>query len=407
MPSRVDQPDRRLGLAAQAIAVLLGIACLGVAFVADRVWLHRHILPEFFQPRNEQLRDLAIVRAFLVLAALLLIGPIRAGFGRFVSRRSGRELAADLLPTLLAVVLAIGISEYLLRTLRWFSTHELPTQREPFRRRDPVLGWTYAENRVGRGQLGGRLIEYAFDADGHRVAAAGQAVDYARPSIVFVGESIMDGHGVTYAESIPGRIEAMTGLQAADLAVGGYATDQMYLRLKSEWPRYRDPRALVILFMPALFHRNLEHDRPHLAPGLVWRPAAPEWRLMQIAHRLVPYRSDRDLADGMAMTRQALGRMVAMAKVRGAVPLILVPQLTPETDEEARIRQEALRGLPYIQVTVDPSWRIPNNRHPDARADARIAQAVTQYLLSHGLAAAPAAPSAETATPRPRPVAGR
>ena len=25
------------------------------------------------------------------------------------------------------------------------------------------------------------------------------------------------------------------------------------------------PRALVILFMPALFHRNLEHDRPH--PG--------------------------------------------------------------------------------------------------------------------------------------------
>jgi hypothetical protein len=163
----------------------------------------------------------------------------------------------------------------------------------------------------------------------------------------------------------------------------------MYLRFKGEWPRYRQPRALVILFMPALFHRNLEHDRPHLDPGLVWRPASDDWRLAQIAHRLVPYRSDRDLADATLMTRQALAAMVAMARAKGATPLILVPDLGPETAEEQAIRARVLTGLPYLQVSVDPAWHIANNRHPDARAAAQIAAAVSAYLLAHGLADAP------------------
>src|SRR5258705_2446916 len=32
--------------------------------------------------------------------------------------------------------------------------------------------------------------------------------------------------------------------------------------------------------MTALFGRNLDDDRPHLGPGLVWRPAQPHWRLV-------------------------------------------------------------------------------------------------------------------------------
>ena len=178
---------------------------------------------------------------------------------------------------------------------------------------------------------------------------------------------------------------ARLGLQPANLAVGGYATDQMYLRLRAEWPRYRRPCALVILFMPSLFHRNLEHDRPHLDADLAWRPASDDPRLFQIVRRLVPYRSDRDLAEGMRMTRGALAGMVRMAEARGAVPLILVPELTPETVEEEKIREAALRGLPAIKVTVDPRWRLPHNRHPDARADARLAVAVAEYLERQGL----------------------
>jgi hypothetical protein len=384
---RAREPVREI--TAKALVLVLAGATLAAAALLRPSWLERHILPEFFEPRDEQLRALTAFRGVLVACGLLLVWPVRPWIGRLVARKRPGELAADWLPILLAVVLALWTSEYLLRHLPWFATHQLPTQREPLRRRDPVTGWVYAENRVGRGVLGGRIIEYAFDPAGHRVRAAGQAVDYDRPTTLFVGESIMTGHGVTYDESIPGQVEARTGLQAANLSVGGFATDQMLMRLRPEWPRYRDPRALVILFMPSLFHRNLEHDRPHLDPGLVWRPSADEWRLVQVARRLAPYRSDRELAEGRAMTRRALGVMVGMAQARGAVPLIVVPQLTPETAEEAAIRAEVLRGLPYLQVSVDPSWRVPGNRHPDARADAKIAQAVTAYLVAHGLSAAP------------------
>lgn len=390
---KFQQVGRRRGLAAQAAVVSLALTCIALAVWLDGAWLQRHILPEFFEPRAEQLRALLIVRLAAAAAGLALLWPVRPWVGLWAARKPVRGLAADVLPTLAAIVLALLASEFLLRHLPWFAIHQLPTQREPLRRRDPVLGWAYAENRVGRGMLGGRTIEYAFDSAGHRVRAGGQAVDYARPTLLFVGESIIGGHGVTYDESIPAQVASRTGLQAANLAVGGYATDQMYLRFKAEWPRYRRPRAVVILFMPSLFHRNLEHDRPHLEPGLVWRPLSDDWRLAQVAHRLVPYRSKRDLGDGVRMTRQALSAMVGMARARGAVPLILVPQLTPETAEEAGIRNQVLAGLPCLQVAVDPRWHVPNNRHPDARADAKIAAAVGDYLIARGVAPTPGSPA--------------
>lgn len=363
---------QRRNWAVQALAGLVAAGLVGLAAALDGAWLERHILPEFFQPRDEQLRALTGARVGLLVLAALLIWPV----GPWLARR---RLAA-VLPYAVAVALAFVTAEVLLRVLPWYSIHQLPAQREPQRRRDSVMGWTYLPDRVGRGVLGGRTIEYAFDPAGHRVRRRGEAVDYAQPSILFVGESIMGGHGVTYDETIPALVGARLGLQPANLAVGGFATDQMYLRFRGEWPRYREPRAVVILFMPLLFHRNLEHDRPHLGPGLAWSPASDDPRLLQVAHRLIPVRSQREIDDGALMTRQALTAMVAAARAKGAVPLILVPQLTPETAEEAAIRQKVLAGLPLIHVDVDPAWRVPNNRHPDARADAALADAVAKSL---------------------------
>jgi len=376
----LQKTAERQNWAVQTLVVLVAAALLGLAAFLDRAWLERGILPEFFHPRDEQLRLLAVLRAVFAALGLLLLWRVRPWLGRLAGRRTPRQLALDVLPTLLAVILAFGAAEMLLRVLPWFSTHQLPTQREPLRRRDTVLGWSYAPDRVGRGELGGRMIEYAFDPAGHRVRRRGEVVDYAQPSVLFVGESIMGGHGVTYDETIPANVGARLGLQPANLAVGGYATDQMYLRLKAEWPRYQQPRALVVLFMPLLFHRNLERDRPHLAPGLAWRPASDDWRLVQIARRLLPYRSDRQIDEAVLMTRQALTAMTEMARAKGATPLILVPELTPETAEEAEIRTRVLAGLPYVRVPVDPTWRVAGNRHPDARATVRLAEVVAAYL---------------------------
>jgi hypothetical protein len=372
------------GIVAEAAVAALALAGLAAAALVGPAWLHRHILPAFFSPRAEQLHNLNLVRGCVVALALALLWPVRPWFGRLVARKPAGELAADIFPVLAAVVMALLASEFLLRHLPWFAAHELPAQREPLRRRDPTLGWALMEERTGRGVLGGRTIDYAIDAGGHRVRRQSEPIDYARPSVVFAGESIILGHGLSYDETIPARVGARLGLQPANLAVGGYATDQTYLRLKADWPKYRAPRALVVLFMPALFHRDLEQDRPHLEPGLVWRATSGEWRLVQVARRIVPYHSDREVVDGVATTRQALAAMVRMARARGAVPLILVPQLTPETAEEAAIRARVLAGLPYLQVTVDPALHLPNNRHPDARGDAVLADAVAAYLAAHG-----------------------
>ena len=84
----------------------------------------------------------------------------------------------------------------------------------------------------------------------------GLDVDPGRPTIVFAGESVMFGDGLTYEESVPAQVEGMLKIPAVNLAVYGYSTDQTYLKLREDLPRFTHPVAVVNLFMPALFGRN-------------------------------------------------------------------------------------------------------------------------------------------------------
>jgi len=82
------------------------------------------------------------------------------------------------------------------------------------------------------------------------------------------------------------------------------------------------------------------------------------------------------------MTRKALVRTIALAKARGALPIILVPQWGPENGREAVVRREILdQGhIPYLLVRLDDRWRLSGDRHPDARADRLLAQAVAAAI---------------------------
>ncbi|EJL28856.1 hypothetical protein PMI01_03433 [Caulobacter sp. AP07] len=363
----------------------LGAALVVWALVADGAWMDRHILPDFYTPRATQALVLLGFRVASGGLGLALILWIRPRAGRLFARVPLVRLARDAAPVAVAVGLSLVFCEVLLSHLPWLRAQDTPALREPLRRRDAQLGWVLEPSRQGVGGLGGRSIAYAIDAAGHRVRRPGDAVDPARPTILFTGESIMLGHGLTWEESIPARVEALTGVQSANLAVEGYATDQAYLRLRQEWPRYRRPVAVVSLFMPSLFRRNLDADRPRLDSGLAWRPPDAAPRLVQLARRAIPYRSDAEIDRGVAMSRAALADTVAMARRRGATPLIVVPQLAPETAAERALRRRVLdeAGLPYVMVTLDPGWRLPSNRHPDARAARVIAGAIAAYLQAH------------------------
>jgi hypothetical protein len=296
-------------------------------------------------------------------------------------------LATRALPILAAIVLALGLGELTIDHVRLRPAEWRVLDEEPQRQADAELGWRFIPHRSASTTSGGRTIAYALDGLGYRVRNVDQPVDVQRPSILFVGESVMFGDGLTYDESVPAQVERMLGVQSVNLGVYGYSVDQTYLRLRSELPRFREPIAVVALFMPTLFGRNLDDDRPHLGPGLVWLPARAHSRIVTLAGLFVPFRRDATIETGITMTRDVMRAIVDLASTRHATPLVVVPQMGNESEPEHNLRRRILDGaqVPYVFVPLDPSWHIPWDHHPDARAAGVLARAIASRLQTSSI----------------------
>lgn len=143
-----------------------------------------------------------------------------------------------------------------------------------------------------------------------------------------------------------------------------------------------------MLFAPSIFDRNLDDDRPHLGPGLAWLPPTRHWRLARLAKRLTGYR-DADATDReVAVTREVLTATVKLARSRGAVPLIVVPQFEPEDPQERALRRRIVEEahVPYVYVPIDPDNRIEDDGHPDADGAREIAESIADALEPEGRA---------------------
>ncbi len=376
---RVEHPVARL-LVEVAVASL-GVALLATALLANQRWLDRHFLPSFFLTRQTYVLLETIVRVALGALGVLLVLVVRPRVGRAVARAPTRVLPR-VLSVALAAALALAASELVLRYAHLRPAEWLGRDQEPRRRPDPRLGWTFVPSRSGHGAIGGRVVDYTFDPAGYRIRRVDEPVDPERPTVLFTGESVMFGKGLTWEESVPAQVGAMLGKQSANLAVDGYGNDQAYLRLQAELPRFSQPVAVVAMFMTTLFGRNLDDDRPHLGPGLEWLPAVRHGRLRSLAQLVAPYRSDETVERGITVTREILRATVELAASRGAMALVLVPQFGPEDRVEQALRRRILDepGLPYVLVDIDPAWRVPGDVHPNARAAHVIAAAVAARL---------------------------
>jgi hypothetical protein len=99
---------------------------------------------------------------------------------------------------------------------------------------------------------------------------------------------------------------------------------------------------------------------------------------------MVPYHRRSTIEQGIASTRDIFDATATLARTRGAAPLIVVPQFGPESEPEGELRRRVLAGLdaPSLVIQVDPAWRLPWDRHPDARAAHAIAVAIAGRLGS-------------------------
>lgn len=363
-------------IAAEVIAATIGLAFAGCAIAANQNWLDRHFLPSFFLPRHWYVVIETAVRVVIGAFGLWLAVVARRRIGRFVGRTPARTVHI-----IAAALLALGMSELVLRRVHLRPTEWLFPDEEPRRRSDPRLGWMLEPERTGHSVIGERRIDYAIDRAGYRVRRADEPTDADRPTVVFAGESMMFGEGLTWEETVPAQVGAMLGIQSANLAVHGYSSDQMYLRLDRELPRFRRPVAVVALFMTALFGRNLDDDRPQLGPGLEWRPARQHARLVSLAHLLVPYRREATVERGISVTREVLRAIVNLARGRGATPLIVIPVFGPDDPAEQTLRRRIVDDtLPHVVISVDADWRLAWDRHPNARATHAMATAIAARL---------------------------
>jgi hypothetical protein len=370
----------------ETLIACAGLALLLFAWVADKHWLDEHVLPHMFLTRSRQLLWWQVERTSAVVLGLFLLLLVRPWAGRMVRSGRGREIALQAFLCFLAALLSVAVSESVLRAAPWRGVDRWAASEEPLRQVDGHLGWINKPARTGVEDFGGRHIFYHFDAGGHRIPDPSTPVAYDRPAILFTGESIMAGFRLNWRETLPGLVQAATGVQSANLAVNGYGTDQSYMRLAAELPRYREPLAVVALFTPTLVERNLETDRPHLDSDLLWHPATPYWRVLRVLKNAFLYRRRSTIENGVATTRAVLAATVRDARARGAIPLILVPSFSPEPETERRLRRHILdeAGLPYVLVPLDPRWRIAGDGHPDAEANRVMAEAVLAALVHQG-----------------------
>ena len=391
---------RRRAMAAQALAGALGLALLVFALGMDAAWAERHFLPAWAWGWTVQLRILLGLRLAVAAAGLLVILFFRRWLARACREGKGGRALGSLAMCLVAVAAAFAATEGVLRTRTWRSVQERWDQ-EPQRVRDREYGWAFAPGHAGTVRLNGRTVHYATGPFGYRAPRAGAGPDFDRPTIVFAGESIMFGYGLEWPQTVPAQVEALTGVQAANVAVNAHATDQTYLRLVRELPRFHRPVAAVIPFMSVLFDRNLDTDRPHLDSHLRWKAGSgPPLRLVELARRVTRYRSRDAIGEGVAMTRAVLRASLRLAARRGARALVVVPQFLPEQKQERAVRRAVLdeAGIPYLLVPLRPDMRSPGHGHPNpagARALALAIAAALDLRAAHRIGTPPRKPGAQ------------
>lgn len=376
---------------ARVLTTLAGAALVGWSFVADARWAERHLLGAYCatsRPTWITARAASSIAAALGVLAIWKLAPALA---RRAERFHVREQVPLLLGIVAAFVAALGVAEVVAR--KQYDRLMLGGRAPPggadaaMTRADARLGWSYFPGRTTWTRAGDRPVAYAIDADGNRARSSEDQVDPTRPTLLFAGESIAFGYGLSYDETFAHLVGGELGVQTVNLAVVGYGNDQAHARVLDALPRFAHPLAVVTVFVPQQIARNVDRWRPRLrlAPDGRLVSVAPTSgpKLMKLLDQL-PYHGDEPLR----LTAAILRATADAARVRGAVPLFVVTNYGPpclhEDGSEAWIVEELFvrQALPFVRVDLEPEDLLPGflERHPSAQGARKIASAIERAL---------------------------
>jgi len=402
--------SRTMARAVRLAIGVAGLALVGWALVGwDPHWAERHVLASYCAtgaPVRVMARALRWGAAALGAFALAVLAPAAA---RRVERASLRGMAGPLAGIALAVAASLSVSELVMRRLHdrlALGARPAPADAHaPMTRVDPRLGWSYFPGRTTWVEMGGRRFSYAIDSAGDRVASISDRPDPARSTVLFAGESIVFGYGLPYEETFPFLVGRDLPVEAVNLGVIGYGTDQAHLRVLDALERHR-PLAVVTLFIPSQLRRNVDVWRPRLALGpggeLELVPPSSGPRIAKLL-QVLPYHDD----EALRVTAATLRATSEAARAHGALPLFVVTNYGAaclrDDGEEPWIVEELFRrqGLPFVRVDLEPEDLLAGlfERHPSLRGTTKIAAAVVR-ALSERLA------SMDSAVTAPSPSAG-
>lgn len=167
------------------------------------------------------------------------------------------QLMAKVLLTLLTLIML----ELVLRLANYpylFCRHISTTNETELGQFDSDLGWRWRESQ----SFSGQGVTYHFDSVGLRTAEFGEEVDFSKPRILFIGDSVTFGFGLNYRQTFPAKIGELLDhkFSIVNAAVEGYGSDQAYLRMQ-QVINYVRPSVIVATFIADHNDRNLNRDR--------------------------------------------------------------------------------------------------------------------------------------------------
>jgi hypothetical protein len=390
-----------------AIASLLGVAAIfasptHVAHLVPLQWRVGNVTPL-----------VQVARIVLGIGGVLLLAR-RRPVAAFLRGLATPDTALSAALALASLSFALLVAELALRVAHYPFSEDFTPPETALGRFDSDLGWSYVPGVSAHRTYGTdtRVIDTYIDSLGIRVADPSHRWDF-RPSMLFIGDSFTMGHGVNAHEAFPARVEARIGgrMQAVNLGVQGYGTDQALLALERYIDRF-PTRIVVYTFIPDHLQRNDNYDRRLYDPQSHWPGSKPLFGVRadgsaflrkrpkpaaELTHlhllQAIEFAWTRwGPLPSVELTTAIIRELARYCRSKGVRLLVVYWSFNSSTEnyymswvKPDHLSVFAGTGADVLDLTAGAppdwgDWVVPDDRHPNARAHDRAAKLIVERL---------------------------